>query len=349
MTESLHTVDMHAHVWLSEGDRLVAHLPGFAAQAELDLRRAGPASAAVSADNIAARRDLLTDAATRLRHMDRTGVDVQVVSVSPTQFHPWAEAGPAWDLAQAINVGVARHCARSPGRLIGLGVAPLRHPEVAVAALEDAVHRGLRGVEISSHAPYSGRPIELSEPALEPLWTRAEQLGALIFLHPWGCTLDERLDRWYLSNSIGQPVEHAVALAHLILSGVLDRHPDLHVLAAHGGGYLPAQAARLDFAWHNRPDARSSAEPPSSYLRRMWFDSLVYTPDALRHLVTAVGPERVVLGSDYPFDMGVDNPGQRLDEAGLDAEHTAMIRCGNASQLGVLSGAEFSLSEWKPS
>jgi aminocarboxymuconate-semialdehyde decarboxylase len=336
VTKSPHTVDFHAHVWLPGAEQLVAHLPGFAAEAELELRRAGPASAAVSAASIGARRDLLTDPAARLRHMDNTGIDVQVVSAAPTQFHRWAEAGPAWDLTQAINDGVAKHCAASPGRLTGLGVAPLQHPQVAVAALEDALRRGLRGIEIPSYAVSSGRTIELSDPALEPLWARAQELEALIFLHPWGCTLDERLDRWYLSNSIGQPVEHAVALAHLILSGVLDRHPDLHVLAAHGGGYLPAQAARLDFAWHNRPDARGSAEPPSSYLRRIWFDSLVFTSDALRRLVATAGPEQVVLGSDYPFDMGVGNPAQRLDEAALDSRTTAMILGRNASRLGIL-------------
>jgi aminocarboxymuconate-semialdehyde decarboxylase len=247
--------------------------------------------------------------------------------------------GLADDIIRATNEGVAAHCARHPGRLSGLGVVPLQHPAVAVAGLEHAVlHCGLHGIEISSHAPdpLGGPPVELSDRALDPLWSRAEELGAVLFLHPWGCTLDERLDRWYLSNSVGQPVEHAVALSHLVFGGVLDRFPRLRVLAAHGGGYLPAHLSRNDHAWSNRPDARGCAEPPSNYLRRMWFDSLVYTPTALDALVRAVGADRVLLGSDYPFDMGVEDPVRNLREMTTDPAVTDAIRGHNAHVLDLL-------------
>jgi aminocarboxymuconate-semialdehyde decarboxylase len=191
------------------------------------------------------------------------------------------------------------------------------------------MRRGLKGVEISSHAEAR----ELSDPDLEPFWSRAEELQAVVFLHPFGCTLDERLDRWYLSNIVGQPVENAVALSHLIFSGVLDRHPGLRILAAHGGGYLPTYLGRADHGWAVRPEAHGCREPPSTYLRRLCFDSVVYDPGALRHLVDAVGADRVLLGSDYPFDMGVDDPVERLRAADLPPPEYDAVRGGNAVAL----------------
>ena len=147
------------------------------------------------------------------------------------------------------------------------------------------------------------------------------------------CTLDERLDRYYLSNIVGQPAENAVALSHLIFSGVLDRHPGLKVVAAHGGGYLPTCLGRADHGWRVRPEARACAEPPSTYLRRIWFDSLVYEPGALRALIGAAGASQVVLGSDHPFDMGVDDPLARLRAALPPGPDLDAVRGGNAVAL----------------
>jgi aminocarboxymuconate-semialdehyde decarboxylase len=155
----------------------------------------------------------------------------------------------------------------------------------------------------------------------------------VVFVHPWGCSLGERLATHYLGNTVGQPTETTVALSRLIFTGVLDRFPRLKLVAAHGGGYLPTYIGRSDHAWRVRPDARGCAEPPSSYLRRMWFDALVYTPRALRHLVEEVGADRVVLGTDHPFDMGVTDPVARLDAAGLDPVARDAIAGGNALEL----------------
>lgn len=330
------TVDVHAHVLLPQVDALVAGLPGHAEARQLDARRNGPDALAVSGAMIRDRIPALTDPAVRLARMDAQGVDVQLVSPSPSHYHYWTDAPTAEKVYQLANESTAAHCAAAPGRLRGLGLVPLQHPELLVPALDHALHQGLAGVEVSSHAP--GR--ELSDPAYGPLWARAEETGAIVFLHPFGCTLDERLDRWYLSNTVGQPTENAVALSHLIFSGVLDRHPGLKIVAAHGGGYLPTHIGRSDHAWRARTDASTGcAQPPSSYLRRLYFDSLVHDPKVLKALVDAAGADRVLLGSDFPFDMGCDDPvatlrAACLTEAGFDA-----VRGSNAAALFNLSPA----------
>jgi len=327
--ESIPTIDVHAHLLLPEVDEAVTGQPGLAQARDLDSRRNGPAAVAVSGPMVGARVPKLTDVAVRLAAMDTQGVDVQLVSPSPSHYHYWAEPRLAERVCRLANEGTAAHCAKAPDRLHGLGLAPLQHPELAVELLDHALEQGLKGVEISSHAPGH----ELSDPAYGPFWSRAEETGALVFLHPFGCTLDERLDQWYLSNTVGQPTENAVALSHLIFSGVLDRHPGLKLIAAHGGGYLPTHIGRSDHAWRARPDAQSCSREPSSYLRQLYFDSLVHDPHVLRELLRAAGPERVLLGSDFPFDMGTDDPLDALRAAGLPDADFHSVRGANAAAL----------------
>jgi aminocarboxymuconate-semialdehyde decarboxylase len=268
--------------------------------------------------------------------MDATGIDVQVVSPSPSHYYPWAGRDLADWSARGANQATANLVAQAPDRLLGLGLVALQHPDLCSPLLEHALGLGLAGVEISSFAP----GIELSDERLEPLWSAAEQSGAVLFLHPFGCSLDERLDRYYLSNTVGQPAENAVALSHLIFGGVLDRHPGLRLVAAHAGGYLPTVIGRSDHAWRTRPDARSCAEPPSSYLRRIWFDSLTHSPEQLRALVDAAGPGQVVMGSDYPFDMGSEDPVGAAREAGLSEETLDAVLRLNAARLFAGTGSE---------
>ncbi|MFI0543925.1 amidohydrolase family protein [Streptomyces sp. WSLK1-3] len=327
--ESAPTVDVHAHLLLPEVEEAVAGEPGLAEARALDARRNGPAALAVSGPMVGARVPRLTDVTVRLAAMDAQGVDIQLVSPSPSHYHYWAGPELARRVCRSANEGTAAHCAKAPDRLLGLGLVPLQHPDLAVELLDHALEQGLKGVEISSHTP--GR--ELSDPAYEPLWTRAEQSGALVLLHPFGCTLDERLDQWYLSNTVGQPTENAVALSHLIFSGVLDRHPDLKLVAAHGGGYLPTHIGRSDHAWRVRPDARGCAREPSSYLKQLYVDSLVHDPQVLRALVAACGADRVLLGSDFPFDMGTEEPLAALRAADLPDPDFHAVRGANASAL----------------
>ncbi|MGN8552307.1 UNVERIFIED_CONTAM: amidohydrolase [Microbacterium sp. SLM126] len=326
------TTDVHAHLLLpamhAEVERRAPEL--VAEAAELERRRNGVASLQASGAMIGARIPKLTDVRARLAAMDEQGVQRQWVSVSPNHFYPWAPEGLAAWVAMETNRLIAEHVAQAPDRLVGLGVVPLQHPHRAVEYLDDAVlGRGLAGVEISSFAG----DVELSDERLEPFWARAAELGCIVFLHPFGCSLDERLDRFYLSNTVGQPTENAVALSHVIFSGVLDRHPDLKIVAAHGGGYLPFAIGRSDHAWHVRPEARRCEHAPSTYLRKLWFDTVVHDPVALRHLIEVAGGGRVLMGSDFPFDMGLEDPVAAVQSAGLPEDLTRLVLGGNAEAL----------------
>lgn len=322
-------VDFHGHLAVPAADALVAGTPGLAAERAAEQRAHSPESLAVNRAQLRRLAGRLTEVGERLADLDAMGVDLQVVGPMP-MHHYWADADLAVRLARTVNEAVAAHCARAPERLYGLGTVPLQHPDLAVALLDRAVtEHGLYGISVSTTV--GGR--ELADPAHDELWRTAEELGAIVFVHPWGCSLGERLATHYLGNTVGQPVETTVALSRLIFTGVLDRFPGLKLVAAHGGGYLPTYIGRSDHAWRVREDARGCAEPPSSYLRRMWFDSLVYTPRALRHLVEVVGADRVVLGTDHPFDMGVDDPVARLDAAGLGPAERAAVAGGNALDL----------------
>lgn len=339
-------VDVHAHILIPALQQLVADNDpdGFADLQALEVRRNGPESMANSGLMIKERWLRLTDIERRLADMDSQGVGVQLVSPSPSHFYYFAGEELAFQLARQSNEAVHDVVRQAPERLNGLGLVPLQHPELMVGALEHAVlDCGLLGVEIGSFAATPGDPgrstVELSDSRLEPFWKRAEELGALVFLHPFGCSLDERLDRFYLANTVSQPAENAVALSHLIFSGVLDRHPDLKILAAHGGGYLPATIGRSDHAWKVRPEAQKCAEPPSSYLQRIFFDSLVHSPRELRALVEVAGSGQVLLGSDYPFDMGSEDPVDEVRAVALSSADAARILAGNAAALGITAAA----------
>jgi predicted TIM-barrel fold metal-dependent hydrolase len=345
MTGPLPTVDVHAHLAVPAVDALVANEPGHAGQQQADAATLGAASMAYNRAHIAQLVPRLTDLDLRLAAMDAAGVDIQAVTAVPLP-HAWA--GPA--LAERIvaigNEAVAGFCARQPGRLVPVGTVALQHPELAVRQLRYALtDLGMRGVQISTSA---GPGTELDDVRLAEFWAAAEELGAAVLIHPWGCTLGARLNAYYLFNTVGNPVETALALSRIIFSGLLERHPDLRIWSAHGGGYLPSYIVRADHAWSAREDARTTERPPSELLRRTFTDSLVYTPEQLRHLVAVMGPGQVTLGSDYPFDMGVDDPVGRLLAAGLDDATVAAIRGGNAARLLGGLPAQASSHEWQP-
>jgi aminocarboxymuconate-semialdehyde decarboxylase len=328
-------IDTHGHLLVPEASALANGHPREAADAAAEL--ASFSAPSVMANQAQLRRawPQLTSVERRLADLDAIGVDVQVVGPMPMHRY-WAEPALAGKLATVINEAVAAHCAAGAGRLYGLGTLPLQHPDLAVRELERAMtDLGLKGVSVSTNV--DGR--ELADAAFEPVWAAAAALGAVVFIHPWGCSLGARLGAHFLGNTFGQPAETGLALSHLIFAGTLDRHPGLRLLAAHGGGFLPTYIGRSDHAWSRRADARGCAGPPSSYLRRLWYDALVYTPQALRHLVEVAGSDKVVLGTDYPFDMGVTDPVERAAAAALPAADLTAILSGNAAALfGLAAG-----------
>ena len=333
MNEDMKTlsIDMHAHALITEAEEI--------ARKQERWRAAAESASQMSAESAEHNRRLmqttyaqaLTRVETRIAAMDSMGIGMQAVSPVPTQYHYWAEREASERIVDAANRGIAEICGGHRDRFAGLGTVSMQFPELAASQLEHAMRElGLRGVMLSTAV----NGVELADPRHERFWAKAAALGAVVFIHPMGCSLGERLRPYYLSNVIGNPTETTLALAQLIFSGVFDRHPGLKICAAHGGGYLPFYSGRFDHGWRVRPEAHTCQYPPSSYLKRIWFDSLVYTPESLGHLILNAGASQVVLGTDFPFDMGVDDPIRRLDAvAGLGPEDRDAIVGGNAARL----------------
>jgi aminocarboxymuconate-semialdehyde decarboxylase len=222
-------------------------------------------------------------------------------------------------------------CRDHPQRFVGLGLVALQFPEQAARQLEEGMRgMGMRGVEIGTYV----NGMDLDDARLEPFWAAAEDLRALVFMHPVGTTLGQRLARYYLSNVIGNPLDTTIALSQLIFGGVLERHPRLKLVAAHGGGFLPSYLPRSDHGFKVRPEAQTIPHPPSHYLRRVWVDMLVYQPENVAHIIRTLGAAQVVLGTDYPFDMGEERPLDVLaGVTDLSAEDRQHIERGNALDL----------------
>jgi len=325
------TVDVHCHVLTTDVERLVSGCPEKQAEGAAQLKMYGAESVEYNRTLFAGLMPQLTDVNERLRRMDAMGVDIQVISPSPNQYYYWADVDLAKQIVTTQNEHIASLCAAYPDRLRGLGNIALQHPELSIEQLTDCVEKfGLRGVEMSSAV----NGLELSDARFERFWAKAEELGCLVFIHPLGTSLGERVNRHYLGNIVGQPIETTIALSHLIFGGVLDRYPGLKICAAHGGGYLPSYVGRSDHGFAVRPEARKIKHKPSEYLKHIYFDSLVYTPEGLRHLIEQVGATQVLLGTDYPFDMGAYEP-ERLIAAvpGLAEKDRERILGGNAARL----------------
>lgn len=295
-------IDLHAHIACPSVEKLVAGHPARLAEIQATARLQGAASTEYNRTvMLPACMRKMTDIDTRIADMDAMDVDMQLLSPSPGQYYYWAEPDLSETIVREQNEHIAATCEQHRDRFLGLSAVSLQYPKQAAGQLEHAVKvLGLKGAEISTSAGER----ELADPSLDVFWQKADELGAVIFIHPLGTSLGARLDKHYLANVIGQPIETTIALSHLIFNGTLDRLPGLKILAAHGGGYLPTYCSRGDHAWHARPDAHAMAHPPSHYLRQIWFDNLVYTPEAMRALIDSVGLSQVVVGTDYPFDMG---------------------------------------------
>jgi aminocarboxymuconate-semialdehyde decarboxylase len=260
------------------------------------------------------------------------GVDIQVVSPGPQAYNYWLDPDLGREAARIVNDDLAALVARHPDRLRAMGTVPLQDARLAVEEMERCVREhGMRGIEISSHV--NGK--ELAEARLEPFFARAEELGVLIFLHPLGTTSAERLAEHYFNNVIANPLEATISVGHLILSGALERHPRLKMCVAHGGGYISHYIGRFDHTYRARADGRQFIEkPPSHYMKRLHFDTVVFDHAQLRHLVALWGADRVVMGTDWPYDMAEPDPvGFVASCAGLSAADKAKIHGLNAAKL----------------
>lgn len=320
-------VDIHCHLGIPAADAIVqAANPGmppvmgqFTSAKTDEVNRAMFASIGRTLNTVG----------TRLDDMDRLGIDVQALSPSPGQYFYQCDPETGRAAAQTVNDGVAEAVAGNPDRFVGMGTVPLQEVELAVAEMRRCVRElDLRGIEIGSNV----NGIDLHDARFRPFWAAAEELGVLVFLHPLGFTHGQRLSEYYFNNLIGNPLESTLAVGHLIFGGVLDAHPGLRICVAHGGGYLPGYWGRMDHGWRARADCSEHClHEPSSYLRRLWLDTLVFDSDQLASLVRTHGADRLCLGSDYPFDMAEPDPVGF--HAGLTEDEQAKILGLNAAHL----------------
>jgi len=307
------TVDVHAHCGVPE------------AMALMNLK-------------VAPELLLMAKASDRIRAMDEQGIDVEALSINAYWYK--ADRDVARQLIRIQNEKLAEACAANPDRFVAFASVALQHPDLAAEQLEEGVKKfGLRGTAIGG----SVNGEELANPKFHPFWAKAEQLGVLVFIHPQATgaptELESRLKgNGGLGNVIGNPLETTIALSHLIFEGTLDQFPGLKICSAHGGGYLPSYAARSDAGCVTFPDrcTRPLKKKPTEYLRQLYFDSLVFTPEALRHLVAETGSGQIVMGTDYPFPWTKTSVDHILGTPGLtDDERVAMLGATAAKLLGI--------------
>jgi aminocarboxymuconate-semialdehyde decarboxylase len=277
---------------------------------------------------------LLARTEDRIAAMDAQGIDVEALSINPFWYE--VERDLAAQIIKIQNEALAEFCASNPERFVAFATVALQYPDLAVEQLVHGVKTlGLRGIAVGGSV--GGE--ELSAKRFHPVWAKAEELGVLVFLHPQGVPeLRARLQgNGFLDNAIGYPLETTIALSHLIFEGTLDRFPGLKICAAHGGGYLPSYAARSDAIGVTFPErVKSLKKRPTEYLKQLYFDSLVFTPEALRHLVAEVGADRIVMGTDYPYPWTSTAVDHILATPDLtDEERAAMLGRTAARLLGI--------------
>jgi len=298
-----------------------------------------PAAAALINHPLEAPGLLMHDTSTRIAAMDAQGIDVEVLSINPYWYR--APRDVAAELIKVQNEALVAFCAANPERFKAFATAALQHPDLAAEQVEYAVKRlGFRGVGVAGSV--AGE--ELANPKFHPFWAKCEELGVLVFMHPLGTRELEPSGRLagsgLLTNTIGNPLETTIALSHLIFEGTLDRFPGLKICAAHGGGFLPSYANRSDAVIKTFPD-RVGPLPkhnPTHYLRngQLYFDTIMFTGEGMRHLIAEAGVEHVLLGTDYPFPWNTAPVDHILSIPEItDADKIAILGGTAARLLGI--------------
>ncbi len=323
------TVDIHAHVFIPEANAYMAD--------HVDMMRIAMVKHAndeTRALNMKQEKDrgpvAMADHADRIKVLDAQGIDMQVVAPPPPQCYYQSPADHALKGSQMVNDGIAEWVGHTPERFAGLGTVPLQDPDAAVVELERAMGLGLKGVMILTNVDGE----EVAADRFAPFWKKAQDLDAMVMIHPNGFTEGDRLHEYYFSNVFGNPLETSLAIHYLIFNGVMERFPDLKILGVHGGGYVPAYSGRIDHAWGARKDCNAGLpKPPTEYLRKMFFDSVVFTHHQLEYLVNVFGEDKIVMGSDYPFDMADYDPVEHIVTSGLSDTAKAKVGGENAIKL----------------
>ena len=325
-------IDIHCHYLNQAVAAKVAHLDP--AQYDTSVQFANALTREVNVKQIRDRGPKLSTIEMRLKDMDRMGIDIQAVSPAPNQTYYWTEPDLSKELSSLVNDRLAEIVATWPDRFVALGTVPLQNVDLAIMELERCVKRlGLRGVEINPNV----NGMDLTDPRLnlEKFFARVQALDVVIFIHPLGFTQGARLVDHYFNNVIGNPMETTIAASHLIFDGVMQRNPKLKIILPHAGGYLAHYWARMDHAHRARPDCRTVIKKaPSSYLKKMYFDTISFDPRMLRQMVDQYGAGHVLLGTDYPYDMGEEDPVGLIGRVpGLKRAEREMIEGGNAARL----------------
>lgn len=330
-------VDIHCHYLNPVVNQKTAHLN--AAQHDPTVTFANELTRKTNVAQMRDRAPKLMGIENRIADMDRMGVDIQAVSPAPYHYFYFTPPDEGAALAREVNEGIASLVAGHPDRFVGIGSVPLQNADLAVRELEYAVKKlGLRGVEINTNV--NGLNLTDKSLGLEKFFAKANELGIVVFMHPLGFTQADRLTNHYFNNVIGNPLDTTIAVSHLIFDGVVARHPKIKFIAAHGGGFIAHYWARMDHAWSARADCRTVIKrKPSSYLEKFYFDTITFDPRMLRNLIDRYGADHVLLGTDYPYDMGEDDPrGLVASVKRLPADQRRQIEGLNAMRLLKIKG-----------